>query len=52
MGRKRHSPEEIIAKLREIEVRLSRGERSAARGRAPPTAHHQGRSTPSRPMPA
>lgn len=26
MGRKRHSPEEIIAKLREIEVRLSRGE--------------------------
>jgi transposase-like protein len=26
MGRKRHTPEEIIAKLREIEVRLSRGE--------------------------
>lgn len=26
MGRKRHTPEEIIAKLREIEVRLARGE--------------------------
>jgi len=26
MGRKRHTPEEIIAKLREVEVRLSRGE--------------------------
>lgn len=26
MGRKRHSPEEIIAKLREVEVRLGRGE--------------------------
>lgn len=26
MGRKRHTPEEIIGKLREIEVRLGRGE--------------------------
>ena len=31
---KRAKPEEIIAKLREVEVRLSRGETSAAAARA------------------
>ncbi len=34
MGRKRHSPEEIIAKLREIEVRLARGETTPVAVRA------------------
>lgn len=34
MGRKRYSPEEIIAHLREIEVRLSRGETTSQAVRA------------------
>ena len=34
MGRKRYSPEEIIANLREIEVRLSRGETTGQAVRA------------------
>ena len=34
MGRKRYSPEEIIANLREVEVRLSQGETAGSAVRA------------------
>ncbi len=34
MGRKRYSPEEIIANLREVEVRLSQGETTGTAVRA------------------